>query len=72
MNSNKAVSNERDVKTLPYSENKDTPIFWDPNKSNEFLANLDRSKISHLIENFETLTLSQVTNDLKQVMKDSA
>ena len=72
LNSNKNISTKMGNKSSPCPENSNIPIFWDPNKSKDFLDNLDRDKISYMIENFDALTINQITNDLKLVMTNSA
>ena len=72
INSNKTVVRRKGKNIAKRTKNHQSPRFWDPNKAASFLQNLDRDKISHMIEHFDTYTTNQITNELKQIMLNSA
>ena len=72
LNSDKDSTKTTKSNTNELPEDQQPPIFWDPNKAGSFLENLDKDKITHLIENFEDMTINQISNNLKTIMKNSA
>ena len=72
VSSNKNISTKINRKSSTSEESQNITTFWDPNKSNDFLSNIDRDKIFHMIENFDNFTTNQITSSLKIVFTDSA
>ena len=69
INSNKTVYDAKIIERSP--DPIDLTHFLDPNKSEEFLNNLDRYKITYMIDNFDNLSTNQITNNIKHIMIDS-
>ena len=57
---------------MQFQNNQNDTVFWDPDKAMIFLANIDRGKVLDMIENFDDLSINQVTTDLKNILIDSA
>ena len=47
-------------------------MYWDPNKTIEFIANIDRIAIANTIDNFECLSINQITDNIKHILISSA
>ena len=72
INSNKSAFKKIRKNSSKHIKSQQSARFWDPNKSANYLQNLDREKISHMIDHFDTYTTNQITNNLKFVLKNSA
>ena len=67
-----AGANSRNNNYKPPQVSNTNSVYWDPNKATDFIANIDRIAIANMIDNFECLSINQITDNIKHILISSA